>query len=140
MDLNDDIIEHIYKLTYSENKFDSCLILRSLSKQWLSIFEQFMRSQTSFEKTLVSFHVVYSSSILKRYKFKYMFTSMTARNIYKYKCAMCGNYNDGILRCSCTSSTFILDGHSFEDYENFSPPLSPTASTVSYWSENGEYV
>ena len=62
-------------------------------------------------------------------------------DIYKYKCAMCGDYNDGILRCPCTHYTlFNLGAYSFEDYETLSPPFSPTASTVSYLSGNEEYI
>lgn len=137
MDLNDDIIEYIYKLAYSENKLDSCLILRCLSKQWLLIFEQFMKNETSFEKTLASFHIVYSNSLFKRYKFKYMFSTKTY-DAYKYKCVNCGNYNDGILRCRCIYYDF--NSYSFADYETLSPPFSPTASTVSYWSGNEEYI
>lgn len=136
MDLNDDVIEHVYKLAYGENKFESCLILRSLSKQWLSIFEQFMTNETLFEETLASFHLVYSSSLLKKYKFKYMFTNKSY-NAYKYKCASCGNYNDGILTCPCMY--YNLDMY-LADHETLSPPFSPTASTVSYWSGNEEYL
>lgn len=136
MDLNNDIIEHIYKLAYSENKLESCLILRCLSKQWLFIFEQFTNSNTLFETTLASFHIVYSNSLLKRYKFKYMFTTKIY-NAYKYKCANCANYNDGILTCRCMYNN--LDPYSV-DYETLSPPFSPTASTISYWSGNEEYV
>ena len=136
MDLNDDIIDHIYKLAYSENKLESCLILRCLSKQWLFMFEQFMNRNMLFETTLASFHIVYSNSLLKKYKFKYMFTTKIY-NAYKYKCTSCGNYNDGILTCRCMYYNLNLYS---EDYETLSPPFSPTASTVSYWSGNEEYV
>lgn len=135
MILNDDIIEYIYKLEYNENNFQSCLILRSLSKQWHDIFAEFVKNETLFEKTLKSFNFVYSQPLLKKYKLKYMFTAR-AYDTYKYQCVSCGNYNDGILTCTCHYSNPYV----FTDYETLSPPFSPTASTISYWSGDEEYV